>query len=106
MLTPLQLKQGQQVNFHPDYEQEEWKDGVAPLTIEDVYHKKDNDKKKEEYLVSYRCSNPNCVRCTKYNPPGHIISLREDGTCLHNKVIFTETKKSTLTKEVRQPVFK
>lgn len=105
MLRPDQLYLGLQVNFHLDYEQEEWKDGVAPLTIEDVYHKKDNDKKKEEYLVSYRCSDPNCVRCTKYNPSGHIISLREDGTCFYNKVIFTETRKALLLKEVKQPVF-
>lgn len=107
MLSPKQLQDmiGKIVTWHKNYKIEEWKDGAAPLLIEDVYYKKDDKKDREEYLVSYKCSDKNCSRCTRYNPSGHIISLKENGMAFFKRVRFEVTKKSEKAVEEEQPVF-
>lgn len=104
------FKVGKQVDWHDDYEREEWVDKPAPLTITgmseiDWMIGKDTERCG---FVKYTCSDPNCRACTDETLvlKGHHKVIKLNGLDPFGKVIFKETKKRTIINIEDQPVFK
>lgn len=98
------FKNNKLVKFHPDFDYEAWKDGAkGSLTLVTV------SKMDTLNFVGYMCSDDKCPRCTSkdisYEICGHHQLVDELGFHIYKKVEFTETKKTTLSKEVPNPVF-
>lgn len=110
-MTPLTFKELKEsfknkepVLYHKEYDLEEWKDGKGgDLILTDVCQMGSFN------FIGYRCSNITCSRYSNkgisYTLFGHLQVIKEDGFHIHDKVIFTETKKRTLVDYVPNPVF-
>jgi hypothetical protein len=107
-------EKGEQLTWHPEYDHQGWKDGEPPLTIVHCsflgeFKDKMTDEPKKHYFVGYSCSKEGCGRCSANNPstevgPHHNIIMRS-GLSTSTRVEFIETKKKTLMKEHKNPVF-
>lgn len=107
------LENGEQLQWHPDYGFQGWKDGQGPLTIVhasflmEVEDKKTKNKQKH-YFVGYRCSKEGCRNCESKQEnlvgPHHIL-MKRNGYALTPRMEWFEYKKRTETKEHKNPVF-
>lgn len=102
-----ELTIGLTVQFHPNYQQEHWRDGQSPLTISDIYKIQRKEKKKNitEYAIQYFCSNPQCSKCKRMYAAGHILLLKKGGEHITPHVVWEEKKKRTITHYLPNPVF-
>lgn len=96
-------KNGDLLDWHPEYQLMKWKDGEAPLFIVHVSPHSDG------VFVGYNCSNPECKYCTNKHPSnelgGHHQMIQKSGLSEHSKIEFIETKKRTRMEERDNPVF-
>lgn len=108
------LENGEQVEWHPDYQHHAWKDGEAPLTLihtsflMEMKDKKTENKQKQ-YFVGYKCSKQGCSRCESdhesFQVGPHHILMKRNGYALYPKMEWIEYKKRTEIKEHKNPVF-
>lgn len=88
-----------QLNWHQDYQWEEWIDGIGPLTLTDV------KKLGGLFYVEYSCSRENCLRC-KQSWFKHHKLLKENGDDLFGKGVEEKRGKRDVMVLKDQPVFK
>ena len=105
---------GEQLVWHPEYDHQSWKDGGSPLTIIHCsflgeFKSSPTDDPKKHYFIGYRCSKKGCLMCSVSNSSVEIGShhnvIMRSGLSVSPKIEFVETKKKTMIKEHKNPVF-
>lgn len=103
---------GKLLDWHQEYlsEKEDWKDGDAPLLINDV-HLVNGHQKSKQVFIHYTCSRKNCHNCHSGNPNlhGHHVIVetgKYSGMKYYGKVSKLVQKLKTFSVLHPVPVFK
>ena len=101
---------GQEIDWHLEYlsEKEDWKDGDAPLLVDDV-HLVDGPEDSKQVYIHYTCSRKDCHSCHHgmEDLRGHFMILEAEkysGMKYYGKVSEVVLKKKMKTFSVLHPV--
>lgn len=107
------------LDWADEYVREEWRDARPPLTITSLCNIKWNCVVKPTFaediqfeerdciFVAYICSDENCPFCREGAiPRGHHKVINKNGTDTFGNVVYEETRKRTICKVTKAPVFK